>query len=360
MSTKPLISVVVNTYNHERFIEKAVRSVLDQDFPADLVEVVAVDDGSTDHTFEVLQQFQPRLRVIRKSNGGQGSALNAGIAATTGNLVAFCDGDDWWAKTKLTECSNALNANPKVAALGHSYYEAFDDGPPSAIVAATEDCYIDDSTPEAARIANHGRTFLGTTMLVIRRSILEKIGPVPDGFVMCADAPILSMAVALGGAIILKNPLCYYRVHGGNFFHHAARNPQGLRRKAQILALAAKCLAPRFEEIGMLPEIRTIVLEAYQIESERLARYADGQAGWDAHQLELRDLHTLGADAGPLYNLFKRVSGSLAALLPADRYYALRSWYARKNLKRFRQAVAPIEVAPWERMFQRRALPRPD
>ncbi|HZS70819.1 MAG TPA: glycosyltransferase, partial [Candidatus Acidoferrum sp.] len=76
---RPFVSVLIDTYNHERFIEQAIASVLDQDFPASEMEVLVVDDGSTDRTPEVLRQFEPRVRVIRKANGGQASAFNAGI-----------------------------------------------------------------------------------------------------------------------------------------------------------------------------------------------------------------------------------------------------------------------------------------
>src|ERR1700684_1962393 len=97
----PLVSVLIDTYNHERFIEQAILSVLDQDFPAPDMEILVVDDGSTDGTPEIIRKFAPRVRYQRKSNGGQASAFNAGIPETKGDIVAMLDGDDWWARGKL-------------------------------------------------------------------------------------------------------------------------------------------------------------------------------------------------------------------------------------------------------------------
>ena len=72
---KPFVSVLIDTYNHERFIEEAIVSVLEQDFPASDREIVVVDDGSSDQTPEIVRKFEPRVRLLRKTNGGQGSAL---------------------------------------------------------------------------------------------------------------------------------------------------------------------------------------------------------------------------------------------------------------------------------------------
>src|ERR1700691_950785 len=98
---KPL-SVLIDTYNHERYIEQAVVSAIEQDFPASEYEIVVVDDGSTDRTPAIVRKFEPRVRLLRKKNGGQASAFNVALPDLCGEVIAFLDGDDWFAPGKLT------------------------------------------------------------------------------------------------------------------------------------------------------------------------------------------------------------------------------------------------------------------
>ena len=89
---RPLVSVVINNYNYGRYLRAAIDSSLAQSYPQ--VEVVVVDDGSTDDSREVIESYGNRIIPLIKSNGGQGSAFNAGFAASQGEIVIFLDADD--------------------------------------------------------------------------------------------------------------------------------------------------------------------------------------------------------------------------------------------------------------------------
>jgi glycosyltransferase involved in cell wall biosynthesis len=98
----PLVSIVVANYNMAPYVADAIRSLLTQTV-AD-VEVIVVDDGSTDSSWEIIQQEaarDPRVVPIRQQNAGQASAKNAGIRAARGKFVGFCDADDVWLPHKL-------------------------------------------------------------------------------------------------------------------------------------------------------------------------------------------------------------------------------------------------------------------
>jgi glycosyltransferase involved in cell wall biosynthesis len=99
----PVVSVVMPIYNAEQWLGRSIDSVLQQTHPA--LELIAVDDGSTDGSWGMLQRYaalDARARVIRlERNGGVAAARNAGMAAATGQYVAFLDSDDWWHPRKL-------------------------------------------------------------------------------------------------------------------------------------------------------------------------------------------------------------------------------------------------------------------
>ena len=87
-----LVSIVINNYNYARYLGDAIDSALAQTWHP--LEVIVVDDGSTDDSWSVIQRYGERVRAMRQPNGGQGAAYNAGFAASRGEWVLFLDADD--------------------------------------------------------------------------------------------------------------------------------------------------------------------------------------------------------------------------------------------------------------------------
>jgi glycosyltransferase involved in cell wall biosynthesis len=117
------ISVIIPTYNYDRFLREAIDSVLAQTYPAQ--EIIVVDDGSTDDTPRILAEYGDRIRVIRQDNLGVSAARNTGIAAARGEWVAFLDSDDVWRPRKL-ECDVARIAADPDLGMVHCGAEQFD------------------------------------------------------------------------------------------------------------------------------------------------------------------------------------------------------------------------------------------
>jgi glycosyltransferase involved in cell wall biosynthesis len=122
--TTPLVPVLIDTYSHERLIEPALVSVLEQNFSAAEMEILVVDDGPTDRAPEIVRKFGARVRLMKKANGGHASAFNAGIPEARGPIVAFLDGDEWWAHSRLTLVKQAVNADSAVGIVGNGIMDS--------------------------------------------------------------------------------------------------------------------------------------------------------------------------------------------------------------------------------------------
>jgi len=124
MRSKPLVSVIIPTYNCEAYVGQAISSVLAQTY--DHNEIIVVDDGSTDTTRTVLVPYWDRICYVYQENRGLAAARNTGIREAKGDLIAFLDADDIWFPTKL-ELQVAAFENRPEAGLAFADFMDFDD-----------------------------------------------------------------------------------------------------------------------------------------------------------------------------------------------------------------------------------------
>jgi glycosyltransferase involved in cell wall biosynthesis len=120
----PFVSVVIPVYNGQRYLRQALESVFAQTHRN--IELIAVNDGSTDDSAEILASYEGRLVVVSQTNSGVGAARTAGMQAARGELVAFLDQDDWWLPEKI-EKQVALFAADQRLGLVHTGVEHHDD-----------------------------------------------------------------------------------------------------------------------------------------------------------------------------------------------------------------------------------------
>jgi hypothetical protein len=316
--------VLVDTYNHERFIEEALTSVLEQDFPRDDMEILVVDDGSTDSTLEIVAKFAPRVRLIRKENGGQASAFNAGIPEARGEIVAFLDGDDWWAQGKLKGVAEAMACDPALGIVGHGIILVHRDARQQTEV-LREGFRFRANTPEGARLFRLRQSLMGTSRMTIRADILRRIGPVPPALRIQADAYLFTLAAALAEARILPEPFTYYRYHDENGFQLAAVDPARLRNKQVSLDTLAKSLADEFARHGIDRTAAALITSAVQAEADEIRLVLDGGSPLETFHTEwmLYDVHHPTASA--VQRLAKRLALAPALVLPPRAYYRFRS-----------------------------------
>ena len=121
------LSTIITAYNYARFLPAAIESVLAQTLLPD--EIVVVDDGSTDNTREIVARYASQgVRYLYKENGGAGSARNHGILNTSGDLIAFLDGDDRWLPNKIALQVAHIEQNPGVGLVTGSEWQVYEAG----------------------------------------------------------------------------------------------------------------------------------------------------------------------------------------------------------------------------------------
>lgn len=118
-AARPRVSVVLPLYNAEPFLAEAIASVRQQGWPE--IELVAVDDGSTDGSTAEVERLWPGVRLLRQPNRGPAAARNAALHVATGELLAFLDADDAWPDGKLERQVARLTSDPSLgASLGYA------------------------------------------------------------------------------------------------------------------------------------------------------------------------------------------------------------------------------------------------
>ena len=336
------LSVLIDTYNHEALIEQALRSVVDQDFPADLFEVIVVDDGSTDRTPEIIRRFEPRVRLIAKKNGGQASAFNAGILACSGEVIVFLDGDDWWTQGKLRRVAEIFSNDTSLGMLGHAFIESFDDGSERLIQPGAPASFRLDSA-ENADYFRLSRCYFGTSRLALRADLARKMLPVPESLVFEADEYLFTIAPALAPSRVIADPLTRYRVHPGNLYLAAGATDAGERRKARVLTSLADELCRNLPATGAAPEAIALVMQMVQAEADQLRLKLDGGWSWETFQTERAIYRIQHADANWKSKAFRTLSMGLALLLPPTWFYAGRRWLAAQRwYQRARAHSVPV------------------
>lgn len=111
MTKSPLVSVIIPAFNGERYLAEAIASIRAQ--PIGPLELVIVDDGSTDRTAAVVRKVAPDAKYVLQANQGPGAARNTGVRIASGSYLAFIDADDIWMPDKLRRQLNALEQDPK-------------------------------------------------------------------------------------------------------------------------------------------------------------------------------------------------------------------------------------------------------
>jgi glycosyltransferase involved in cell wall biosynthesis len=222
----PLVSVIIPTYNRAQMLREALDSVRRQTVQD--VEIVVIDDGSSDDTAEVVQSYGPTVVLLRQTHQGVAAARNLGIQRSRASLVAFLDSDDLWLPKKLERQLGYLQANPHVGLVYTRMWSY----------------HIDDVSRRRLEPRSVARSFqellngpnsVTTSTVVVRRRCLEAVGLFNPTLPAVEDHELwlrVAQRFALG---FMDEPLAEYRRHGQSTTADLARLHDGYRRCYEII-----------------------------------------------------------------------------------------------------------------------------
>lgn len=223
----PLISVIVPTFNNITFIGETLLSIAGQRLERSgyEIEVIVVDDGSTDATAECVEQLRTQLnatiKIIRQNNGGVCRARNAGFQASKGCLIAWCDHDDIWHPEKLRLQLDILRSSAEVGMVNSQYLRWFanqegDFSSPARwlnqfVTPARDARYCGWTYPELLY-----DIYILTSTSLMRRTLAEQTGPWNEALPYAEDWDYWLRASRFAPFVQLKSPLVLYRQHKFN------------------------------------------------------------------------------------------------------------------------------------------------
>jgi glycosyltransferase involved in cell wall biosynthesis len=211
---KPLVSIIVNNYNYGRFLHQAIDSALNQTYPN--VEVIVVDDGSSDNSREIIASYGDKISSVLKENGGQASALNVGFRVSHGEIVFFLDVDDYLFPTTAEQVVTAWE--PGVAKVQYllRIVDAF--GNSLGIYPPCERP-LDDGEVWSILLEKGRYGTPVTSGNGFSRAVLEKIFPIPEAeFRIASDGYLVTLVPFYGQVVSIKQALGAYRIHGSNLW----------------------------------------------------------------------------------------------------------------------------------------------
>lgn len=248
MNIQPLVSIIINNYNYEKFLPQAIDSALNQTY--ENREVLVVDDGSTDDSHSVITAYSDRIHPIFQENGKQAAALNTGFAASQGEIILFLDADDYLFPTAVEQIVAAFQTE-----VGKVHFRLqVVDGEGESLGYFIPSMGMSLASGEVWRLLLQTSSYVSSPMSgnAYRRQTLIPVLPIPDEYKTTADDYLMiSTPFSAGKLASIDSPIGAYRVHNSNqwalttvtgsrfrrFVNHDLQNFALLRQRAKELNL---------------------------------------------------------------------------------------------------------------------------
>lgn len=322
------VSIIISNYNYSRFLDRSIGSVLAQDYPH--VEVIVVDDASTDQSPAVIKSYGDRIQPhIRTRNGGHAAAFNTGFAVSNGDVVFFLDADDYLYPDAVSSVVKAWRAS--TAQLQFRLHLVDEQEQVKDVYPPPERPFdTGDVTPKLLQRGRYQTTV--TSGLAFSRSALEPIMPIPEEeFRQGADGYLATLAPLRGRVQALESPLGAYRIHGANHSVFGGKLAKRARWRVEHDRHRLDALSAETKSIGLKLEGNPALRDPFHLE-ERLASLCFDEAMHPMPDDSRLGLATAGAAASfdMHYSLRRRAIQAAwfmaVGLLPQKQARAVLSW----------------------------------
>ena len=212
MADNAKVSVIIPAYNRVDYIDQTIRCVLDQTYPN--VELIVVDDGSEDGTYEKINTYGDRLQLLihpGHANRGQSEAINIGMAKATGEYIAILDSDDYWELNKLEVQVAYLDKHPDIGLVYTNGYAVDAGGNQLYPIHASD--HVETNEPDLVLLDCYIALPVNS---LVRREVYERVGWFEARYRASQDHDMLIRIAEVAKLAYIPDFLWYYRQHGGS------------------------------------------------------------------------------------------------------------------------------------------------
>jgi glycosyltransferase involved in cell wall biosynthesis len=272
LPSDPLVSVLISSYNYEKYVGRAIDSVLSQTYRN--VEVVVCDDGSRDNSCKVIERYakaDSRVTLIRQENGGHSSAYNCAFRHARGSILCILDSDDYYERRKLELVTRRFQELPDVGYLIHPLMLVDGGGcalQPLTLIDNFEEGWIAD------RILRRGGRWrsMAASGVCFRREVARYVYPLPDG--IYPDVLFNTLLPLVTKVAVVREYLGFYTLHGNNWtseIRNFTSTGKSIASAAQFLTVVERAMGAvnrRIEELGLdIPRLDLARNLDYQVRS---------------------------------------------------------------------------------------------
>lgn len=236
MNQKPLVSILINNYNYEIFLPEAINSAITQTY--ENIEIIVVDDGSTDNSRDIIASYGEQIIPVFQENAGQAAAFNAGFSKSKGSIICFLDADDLFISTKISKIINIFQENLEIDWCFHrlklvdQHHQSLNMN--QGDIGQSGICDLRKSLEKGKLRGKLPFHSIATSGLCYRRSLLEKLLPMPECIRITSDDYLKYAAFALSPGYALVEELALQTIHDNNAYT-LKQDKDELRAKINII-----------------------------------------------------------------------------------------------------------------------------